>query len=104
MLAAGPFGLGLPELIIILVVVMLIFGVGKMADIGGALGKSIREFRRAAKEPEQSEHPEQPALTNTASAGAPERGEGHCTNCGAQLKGEVKFCADCGAPVQAAVN
>lgn len=104
MLAVGPFGLGLPELIIILVVVMLIFGVGKMADIGGALGKSIREFRRAAKEPEQPEHPEQPALTNTASAGAPERGEGHCTNCGAQLKGEAKFCADCGAPVQAAVN
>ena len=104
MLAAGPFGLGLPELIIILVVVMLIFGVGKMADIGGALGKSIREFRRAAKEPEQPDQPEQAVLTNSASAGAPERGGRHCTNCGAQLEGEAKFCAECGTPVQAAVN
>jgi len=101
MLAVGPFGLGLPELIIILVVVMLIFGVGKMADIGGALGKSIREFRRAAKEPEE---PGQPALTKSASAGAPDTAGRHCTNCGEGLADETKFCAKCGAPVQAAVN
>ena len=104
MLAVGPFGLGLPELIIILVVVMLIFGVGKMADIGGALGKSIREFRRSAKEPEEPGQPEQPALTKSASAGVPDTAGRHCTSCGEGLTDETKFCAKCGAPVQAAVN
>jgi sec-independent protein translocase protein TatA len=34
------------ELIILLVIVAMVFGVGRIADLGGALGKSIREFRR----------------------------------------------------------
>ena len=41
-------GIGIPELVIILVIVMIIFGVGRLTEIGGALGKSIREFRRSA--------------------------------------------------------
>ena len=40
-------GIGGPELIIILVIVILIFGVGKLGEVGSALGKGIREFRRA---------------------------------------------------------
>ena len=39
--------LGLPELAIILVIVLLIFGAGKLSDIGKALGKSISEFNKA---------------------------------------------------------
>jgi sec-independent protein translocase protein TatA len=42
--------LGTPELIIILVIVIVIFGAGKLPEIGGALGKGIKEFRSAAKE------------------------------------------------------
>ncbi len=38
-------GFGVPELVIILVVVMIIFGVGRLPEIGGAMGKAIREFR-----------------------------------------------------------
>ncbi len=38
---------GWPEAVIILVVVLIIFGAGKLPQIGGALGKSIREFRKA---------------------------------------------------------
>jgi len=51
-----PFGIGPLELIIVLVIVMLIFGVGKLSDIGGALGKSIREFRKSSMDdtPEQA--------------------------------------------------
>ena len=45
-----PFRLGVPELIIILVIVILIFGAGRLAELGGALGKTVREFRRATKE------------------------------------------------------
>ena len=40
--------LGAPELIIILVIIILIFGVGKLPEVGQALGKGIREFRGAA--------------------------------------------------------
>ena len=38
-------GIGAPELIIVLVIVMIIFGVGRLPEIGGAMGKAIREFR-----------------------------------------------------------
>lgn len=40
-----PFSVGPPELIIVLVIVLIIFGVGKLPEIGGAMGKAIREFR-----------------------------------------------------------
>lgn len=37
---------GAPELIVILVIILIIFGVGRLPQVGGALGKGIREFRR----------------------------------------------------------
>lgn len=40
-------GVGVPELVIILVIVMIIFGVGRIPEIGGAMGKAIREFRKS---------------------------------------------------------
>jgi len=55
--------LGMPELIIILVIVIIIFGVGKLPEIGGALGRSIREFREAQMghdKPETSSEPKPP--------------------------------------------
>jgi sec-independent protein translocase protein TatA len=47
------FGLGLPELIIIMVIVLLIFGAGKLPEIGGAIGKGIKGFRKSMKEPDE---------------------------------------------------
>jgi sec-independent protein translocase protein TatA len=52
--------LGIPELVIILVIVLVIFGVGRLPEIGGAIGKSIREFRESSKDPE-GEKPKEPA-------------------------------------------
>lgn len=49
------FGLGVPELLIILVLGLIIFGPGKLPDVGRALGKSIREFKSANKEPEETQ-------------------------------------------------
>jgi len=43
------FGFGMPEMIIILVIVMVVFGAGKLPEIGGALGKSIKNFKRATE-------------------------------------------------------
>lgn len=42
--------LGPMELLIILLIAVVIFGTGKLADLGGSLGKSIKEFRNATKE------------------------------------------------------
>ena len=54
--------LGAPELIIILVIIILIFGVGKLPEVGQALGKGIREFRGAADGAEDdNETPAKPA-------------------------------------------
>jgi sec-independent protein translocase protein TatA len=53
--------LGWPELLIILVVLALVFGVGKLADVGGVLGRSIREFRRELREEEGEEKKEEVA-------------------------------------------
>ena len=39
------FGLGLPELVIVLVIIILIFGASRLGDIGSGLGKAIRGFR-----------------------------------------------------------
>jgi sec-independent protein translocase protein TatA len=45
--------LGAPELIIIGLIVVLLFGVGKISGLGRELGSSIKEFRRAVKDPDQ---------------------------------------------------
>ena len=42
--------IGLPELVLILVIVLLVFGAGKLPEIGKSLGKSIREFKKAKDE------------------------------------------------------
>lgn len=41
------FDIGLPELMIIFVVALLVFGPGKLAEIGRELGRGVREFRKA---------------------------------------------------------
>ena len=44
------FGIGMPELIIILVIILIIFGAGKLPEIGAGLGKGIRNFKKATNE------------------------------------------------------
>jgi len=46
--------IGLPELIIILVIIILIFGANRLPEIGRGIGKGIRNFREAGKEDEKS--------------------------------------------------
>ncbi|MGD0231772.1 MAG: twin-arginine translocase TatA/TatE family subunit [Syntrophorhabdales bacterium] len=47
------FGLGFPELIVIMVIVLIIFGAGKLPEIGGALGKGIKSFKKSMSEPDE---------------------------------------------------
>lgn len=61
------FGLGSTELLIILALVLIIFGAGKLPEIGGALGKGLRSFRKSVQDadaiditPEDQEEDEPP--------------------------------------------
>jgi sec-independent protein translocase protein TatA len=59
---------GVPELVIILVIVLLIFGAGKLPQVGSSLGRAIHSFRRGMSGEEEPEKPgEKPAATTTKS-------------------------------------
>jgi sec-independent protein translocase protein TatA len=44
------FGIGMPELLVIMVIVLIIFGAGKLPEIGGAIGKGIKNFKKSVRE------------------------------------------------------
>jgi sec-independent protein translocase protein TatA len=44
------FGIGVQELVIILVIILIIFGAGKLPEIGSALGKGIKNFKKSMNE------------------------------------------------------
>ena len=106
MLAAGIGPIGPFEALIILLVVVLIFGVNKVGDLGGALGKSVREFRKAARDP--NDHGDDSTVlqspVDSTTPASSQTAERFCSNCGAQLAGQAKFCAQCGASTQATVS
>jgi sec-independent protein translocase protein TatA len=47
------FGIGIPELLIILVIVLVIFGANKLPEIGAGMGRAIKNFKKATSEPEE---------------------------------------------------
>lgn len=84
--------LGPTELVVILVLAIVLFGAGKIGDIGGALGKSIREFRHAANEDEpRVETTQQPTTPG------PQK---FCPSCGAAVRETDRFCSACGAKLE----
>jgi sec-independent protein translocase protein TatA len=47
------FGLGIGELLVLLVIVLIIFGAGKLPEIGEGLGRGIRNFRKSVRTPDE---------------------------------------------------
>jgi sec-independent protein translocase protein TatA len=116
-LLAGIGPLGVPELLIIAFIIVLVFGVGRLPEVGGAVGKGIREFRKASTKDDDDDGPgassdTSASLPASASADkmeppvAPESQErsAFCSECGARNARDAKFCAECGKPIATAVG
>jgi sec-independent protein translocase protein TatA len=90
--ALALFGtLGTPELIIILIILVLIFGASKLPQLGSAMGKTIRNFKSEMKD---------------GMAGEPKNGKAapasprFCPKCGAEVAdAQAAFCGKCGKPL-----
>ena len=66
------FGIGIPELVVILIVGLIIFGPGKLPEVGRAVGKGLREFRKASSALQSAlNEPEKPVPPAPAAAPAP---------------------------------
>jgi len=88
-----PFNLGGPELVFILVIVLIVFGAGKLPTVFGQLGRGVRTFREEAEKKEGA--PLAATADGTASAGAGR----YCSSCGKPNADGAKFCASCGTPL-----
>ncbi len=60
--------IGIPELILVLVIILVIFGAGKLPQIGGAIGKGIREFRKGQRGEDEAPEPKKAAGDTTSQA------------------------------------
>ena len=49
------FGIGIPELLVLLLIALVIFGANKLPEIGAGLGKAIKNFKKAATEPDETD-------------------------------------------------
>ena len=65
------FGIGFPELIVVLVVALVIFGPGKLPEIGSALGQGLRDFQRGFGDHDRTKDEVAPAKSSDAHEDAP---------------------------------
>lgn len=78
------FGLGMPELLVIFFIALVIFGAGKLPQIGSSLGTAIREFKKSIDSPPKEATPSPPE-------------EIVCNQCRRPLQNDWLACPHCGA-------
>ena len=99
-----PFNIGGPELIFILVLVLIVFGAGRLPEVFGQLGKGIRTFRDESASTGSSVATAPTAPTAPSSPVAPSApvapaAATTCAKCQSPLPPSAKFCPSCGTPV-----
>lgn len=65
-----PLGIGLPEVLIVLIIVLVIFGPKRLPDLGRSLGSGMREFKDSVTKDDKDELPAGDARTKAAAAAA----------------------------------
>ncbi len=70
------FGLGMPELIVILVIVLVLFGANRLPEMGKGIGQAIRNFRKATSEPDEIDVTPKKKVTQDEGKGGEEKGKG----------------------------
>jgi sec-independent protein translocase protein TatA len=99
--------------VIILLVLVMLFGATRLADLGGSLGKGVREFRKNIRDDEDEAGAAPTASTSTTTATAtpvaPSNGDEvisavRCPSCGALNVMGSKHCNQCGASITAPVS
>ncbi len=82
--------LGFPELLIVLVIVIIIFGANRLPQLGQGVGSAIRNFKKGMGDPgdtgDAGDTAERPTSARTAS----------CANCGTVNPAGSRFCSKCG--------
>jgi sec-independent protein translocase protein TatA len=84
------FGLGMQELMVILLIVLVLFGGAKLPDLAKSLGRSMKEFKKGVGDDEETKAP-----ATVAASPAPTR---VCASCKAALESAWTHCPACGAP------
>ena len=70
-----PGNIGLPEILVVLVIALIIFGPKRLPELGKSLGKGIREFRSSISGHDDEDEDEKPELESGAKPGEPVQGE-----------------------------
>lgn len=107
MTAVGPFGLGPLELGLIVLVLVLLFGASRLADVGSSLGKGIKEFRKNIKDDEEEAKPsETPVVTPSSDVtNMPEAVAAiKCPQCGTLNPVGARHCNQCGTAIEVRVS
>ncbi|MDM8271619.1 twin-arginine translocase TatA/TatE family subunit [Thermophilibacter provencensis] len=99
-------GMGIPELVIIVVIVLIIFGPKNLPKIGSALGKTVKNVREGMEDGKEEisegpveSHDDVEVIEDEDDADAPEAASTDavfCSKCGAKNAADAEFCSKCG--------
>lgn len=99
-------GMGVPELLVILIIALIIFGPKNLPKLGSALGKTVKNVREGMEdeEPKQVEAADEPAPAADVAVAAAEDDDDadgkFCTKCGTKNASDAAFCKKCGSELE----